>query len=496
MRIRRLYIDGYRVLRELELDFESVGEAGPEALRSSYGMSFLVGRNGSGKSTLLRLIADIVLKVESGASIEYAFDFEYELAREGGSEIVRLVNFDLVDGEAPRVGPTRAEVDGAEVPVARRLLPSRVIAFTTGAEADWQGGGAITADSPLDELDAAEAWRREVPARHASEGHQAPFYLDSNVFRLVPKRALPLVTICGALADVHFGEDSRLGEVFDEVGIRRVAGFSLRLTASEETLSQAEQRLTDELARAASRVVRSGHELLLVYDLTDDASEPARRVVEVAGTPLALFETLHELAEQSATRPAVLNEVSVFVEPKADGETRRDLHLLEWLSDGERSFLGRICLFLLAADDGSLILLDEPEVHFNDYWKRQIGQVLDRVLSGKRSHVLIATHSSIALTDVPRDSVFVLTRSNGYTRAVTVPPIQTLAADPSDIIVHVFGAPHSAGEHAVRQVESALREPSNAQQRERLQELADALAPGYWRYRIMQLLAAPDDPSG
>jgi len=42
------------------------------------------------------------------------------------------------------------------------------------------------------------------------------------------------------------------------------------------------------------------------------------------------------------------------------------------LSDGERSFLGRLCLMPLLRDSEALVLLDEPEVHFkttgNDTW--------------------------------------------------------------------------------------------------------------------------------
>ena len=41
--------------------------------------------------------------------------------------------------------------------------------------------------------------------------------------------------------------------------------------------------------------------------------------------------------------------------------------LYDWLSDGEQEFLGRMALFHLLADqDDALVILDEPETHFND----------------------------------------------------------------------------------------------------------------------------------
>ncbi len=42
------------------------------------------------------------------------------------------------------------------------------------------------------------------------------------------------------------------------------------------------------------------------------------------------------------------------------------LLMLASLSDGERSFLGRMCLFCMLRGQEALVLLDEPEVHFND----------------------------------------------------------------------------------------------------------------------------------
>ena len=101
-----------------------------------------------------------------------------------------------------------------------------------------------------------------------------------------------------------------------------------------------------------------------------------------------------------------LQEVNIFLEREnEDNGLKQPLHLFNWLSDGEQSFLGRMCLFNILRQEDTLILLDEPEVHFNDYWKRQIVNMLDGVLQGRNSHVLISTHSSITLTDVPREDI-------------------------------------------------------------------------------------------
>jgi hypothetical protein len=89
--------------------------------------------------------------------------------------------------------------------------------------------------------------------------------------------------------------------------------------------------------------------------------------------PFRFTPTLARLAIAVEHEQPVLQEVNVFLErpvpPRRAGAKRERplVHLLTWLSDGEQSFLGRMCLFSLLGATEALILLDEPEVHFNDY---------------------------------------------------------------------------------------------------------------------------------
>jgi hypothetical protein len=51
----------------------------------------------------------------------------------------------------------------------------------------------------------------------------------------------------------------------------------------------------------------------------------------------------------------------------------------------------------------------------------------------------------------------VLDRSGIYTSDTFRPGIRTYAADPSDIIVSVFGAPYAAGKQSVNDVQEVLK---------------------------------------
>jgi predicted ATP-binding protein involved in virulence len=120
-----------------------------------------------------------------------------------------------------------------------------------------------------------------------------------------------------------------------------------------------------------------------------------------------------------------------------------------------------MCLFALLGETEALILLDEPEVHFNDFWKRKIVSLLDKTLEGKQSHVLITTHPSITLSDVLEEAIVILNRTSSYTDSATSASFKTFAADPSEIMIHIFDAPHAAGDRSVAYIQSILSEDSS-----------------------------------
>ncbi len=54
--------------------------------------------------------------------------------------------------------------------------------------------------------------------------------------------------------------------------------------------------------------------------------------------------------------------------------------LLKELSDGEHQFIHSMCVCLMLRDQRSLLLLDEPETHFNPEWRSKFIQMLNRSL--------------------------------------------------------------------------------------------------------------------
>jgi ABC-type nitrate/sulfonate/bicarbonate transport system ATPase subunit len=523
MKLKNLFLQRYRVLRELDIKFSpnDVHLPGPE---QSYSLDFLVGVNGTGKSTVLQAVFDIFRKIERNAPIEYGFYLDYVLGTGDESRSIILTN---LEESAPDedTGITQVVLgselvaleNGEPTTVGLTLLPDMVVAFTTGSEHIWkqlEADQAVESADPssIQGLTALDLAIRELPGwAFSPDDSDSPKPDEDTRFLLIESGQLPLVTLCGLLADMAASTQDppdypRLSEVLHgnkSLCVQSVSGFSLKFRMAQGLSSPGDQEVVERLGAIATRKLRMGTDYLLVFDLTSNAAATAHRILTEFSDGLQLFKALAKLGRPGEYGQSILREVNIFLqrsisshpEVEADQDvTSGDdppLHLLDWLSDGERSFLGRMCLLSLLGETEALVLLDEPEVHFNDFWKRKIVSLLDRTLKGQNSHVLITTHSSITLSDVLEEDIVVLNRTSSYTSSALQPSLKTFAADPSEIMIHVFQAPHAAGARSVQYIQDKLSESSNgdrAHQRETLESLLPIVGEGYWKYRIRRAL--------
>lgn len=161
----------------------------------------------------------------------------------------------------------------------------------------------------------------------------------------------------------------------------------------------------------------------------------------------------------------------------------------EELSDGEQMVLGRMALFhLLQGQQDALLLLDEPETHFNDKWKREIVDIIDDAIGRTSNDVLISTHSAIVLSDVFNNEIVRVEKAENGS---TVRPVDelTFATDPSALMMTVFGADDSIGKRAEefikRKLEQATGTPSEITDLERL---VARMGSGFYRSELRTLL--------
>ena len=72
---------------------------------------------------------------------------------------------------------------------------------------------------------------------------------------------------------------------------------------------------------------------------------------------------------------------------------------LDRLSSGEKQILVMFYLLLFEAEDGSLVIIDEPEISLHVAWQQRLGKTFSDVARLRGLHALIATHSPQVIHD-------------------------------------------------------------------------------------------------
>jgi hypothetical protein len=208
-----------------------------------------------------------------------------------------------------------------------------------------------------------------------------------------------------------------------------------------------------------------------------------------------IFRTLREWRECGLLKDVDLTVQRLSQITSSDGEPDDRIHSYNSFSDGERMLLGRVAfLLLLRTQNNTLLLLDEPETHFNDAWKRQlIDMIDDGILKNTSCQVLVSTHTSLALTDVFSCEITRFVKENGITtsRPVAYP---TFGADPGRLLLHVFGASDVIGARAAEFLREKL-DPKKwlPEDREKLRDLIDEIGSGWPRAKLMEILQQLED---
>lgn len=515
MKLESLYIADYRVLNNLTLHFERADPSYRIRTQQRYSLDFLAGVNGSGKTTSLQTLGLIFNWLINADRCPVDFDLKYTLGREEKQSLrrIRVTNIreraDFPES-TDRLFYQENEGEWKAGKLPQSLLPNAVVIYSTGSELEWeQVLNVDIVQRPETEDSAAQInlsgieMPGHLPDFAAVDADDDEPKLDEKMI-FVRSQHTQLLALCGAIASKLHGSDDAeiLAKVYDDIQIRPLAAFTIRVRVHRKLTPAPQQRIISQLESAANRIVANGSDRILQFDMPQqqlDRSGDRPTIFNIFSSPIDLFRHLYSLYNHRAHYEPPLQEISLFFhskrristtnadenETEATTDTPEEmLQLFEWLSDGERSFLARMALFTLFREDDLLILLDEPEVHFNDVWKREIVHTLNRIMTGFASHALITTHSSIALSDVHSTDILVLRRDGQLTNDNSNqqrPGIETFGADPSDILIHVFGTRSANGEHSRRFIQSTM---IDLEKPEELEQFSQQIAPGYWRYRI------------
>ncbi len=522
MRLRRLWLGNYYNLKEVTIEFDT-----SPPIYGSTSIRFFVGLNGSGKSSALEAIGLIFSHLAAGAKPGIEFDIEYELQ----NLVIRITSrfendFPLEPissiGVAVLIRPF-SEENWKQDHMRREwassgdgVLPSRVIGYSTGPTSGLQWAlsqsierfvhnrlGDFEDERRPEGLSEAE-WQENRQQMRALLEAERDDYLDNpDTIFLGSEDALcavlPLLTHQPDSSDYSDYLEGR-ASILNRIGLdakEPLAAFTLHVAGDwEERLTPKRAKSLQSLLRKAT--VRRAIASIPTTNISNDEPPPpdfyavydfdeafrTQELQELIPTPLAFFEELLAWKRQGGVR-----RIRLVLKKKGI----EDLFTESALSDGEFLYIGRFAVLLMLREEPEiLVLLDEPETHFNDHWKvdlvKDIYTLINHHRSESSSHVrnevIIATHSGLTLTDADPRQVYKFVERD---RKILVepPPISPFAANLGDISRTFSETERAIGNYANDRIEEALGTGS----REEIERLVDeVVGPGFSRFRLLNKL--------
>lgn len=129
------------------------------------------------------------------------------------------------------------------------------------------------------------------------------------------------------------------------------------------------------------------------------------------------------------------------------------------LSEGEQQLLTVVGMLRFTRDEDSLFLLDEPDTHLNPAWGMEYLNILHKHAdTGLNSHLLVATHDPLVLTNLKRNQVAILERdSESGTVTCLQPDEDPMGMGVQGILRNMFGLRSAVGTEIQKKLDERAR---------------------------------------
>ncbi|WP_430244905.1 AAA family ATPase [Neorhizobium sp. DAR64861/K0K2] len=130
---------------------------------------------------------------------------------------------------------------------------------------------------------------------------------------------------------------------------------------------------------------------------------------------------------------------------------------LKRASSGQLSMISSLLSLASVITDGSLVLIDEPELSLHPEWQTDyVGLLMQAFSQFSGCHFIIATHSPLVISELPKGAnIIALDKSR-------LPPLNDIAGQSSDyLLAEVFGSPLPGNLYIRERVVRALRLAGN-----------------------------------
>jgi restriction system-associated AAA family ATPase len=465
------------------VDFHNLSDDGISAIESFSPFCF-AGLNGSGKSNVLEAISSIFFHLECCVAkfkprnfTTYftphecnpdAFTLEYLIGRHNNSQYV-LSNFYKITiikkaGKAPQLfrqnfpfslsEPLIKEslfpikTKGSQEPAPGKIyLPDIIVGYSSGENEilsfPFRKSRFLNFDKYREDY---------IKQRPFEEPENSLIYIDGEMSQAV------------LLACMLYEDDETLKPIKDELKIVGLQSFRMNLNAQallidDKTTTSILSHIFDvlnNLKKCATsyfeeyKIPKGQHQevlssITLDFFVDDNTKRAFKEYFSTSFELFRFFQVLYELNSNFISeniKEEVYRSKGFYIDgkipegspdqnvfyfldylllKKIEGENEPRELLLRELSDGEHQFLHTMGICLMLKDRRSILLLDEPETHFNPSWRAQFIKILGESITAGNNKiqrngqynvhllkdVLLTSHSPFIISDcMPNNVVF------------------------------------------------------------------------------------------
>lgn len=211
--------------------------------------------------------------------------------------------------------------------------------------------------------------------------------------------------------------------------------FYRRLNITRNSRSRTSRKITELLTQLAR-----SNELLGDEYRWDIFISALRRIIDVNKLTIKLkdgsyckLEDLEHGVIKEQHKLVLLSNIDISTEPRFSiGENHYPL------SSGQLTFFKFALLCSLYIENGSFVLMDEPETHLHPNLISEFVDLLDHILEQTGSYALIATHSVFFVREISREQVHVFRSGVENDIIIGQPRLRTFGANIDSISEFVF----------------------------------------------------------
>jgi restriction system-associated AAA family ATPase len=478
------------------------------------------GLNGSGKSNVLELLASIFFHLDSCVlnykPVEFEKNFSAKICHPDSFEIEYFIgevnqkyysinNFKKikiikVKQEAPRMFalpyPFTDSNAYTEIPLitnhninyqAKNYLPDLIVAYSSGENE------ILSLPFIKSKLLHYDEYTEAVKANYKYETPESSLiYVDSSMSQAV------------LLSNLLFQSKEALAPLKEELGIISMRSFrinlNIHLIKKEEKEVSILEQLEDKIKKLKlcatswhERSNKSGvNTLVLDYSVNESTKKAFQYHFDDAFDLFRLFQVLYFLNNRTLSNnlkeevykssgyytdgkfqyPAPADQVFYFlnflIEKQNRNEEKTSSLLLRNFSDGEHQFLHTMGICLMLKHHRTLLLLDEPETHFNPDWRSKFIKLLQDSIkvAGRNSmlqEVIMTSHSPFIISDCLPDKVVHFDKNEGivFTASAKRLNLNTYGTSIDIILDVLFGKSQTIGELSLSELKFDLSTVKN-----------------------------------